>query len=144
LKPSTQLVLLLIVLIALCPVVAQGKESVITDATAYVIQGEPVNVHAVAINEELNSQKPLTLLLWRSASRRWMAVGSSHAIGELGTAKVNGNKVMFTYSDSQSLDPGMAFFGTTRRCTANGICPQDVEPDAAVRVVIAREVMPEN
>jgi hypothetical protein len=137
LKPSTQLVLLLTGLIALCPVVAQGKESAITDATAYVIRGEPVNVDAVAINEELSSQKPLTLLLWRSASRRWMAVGSSQGSGELGIAKVNGNKVMFTFTDTQSLDTGMAFFGTTRRCTANGICPQDVEPDAAVRVVIA-------
>jgi len=133
-----QIILMLAVLTALYPDTVQGKDSAITQATAYVIRGEPINVDAVAINEDLSPQKPLTLLVWRSASRRWTSIGSSHSALVQGFAKVTGNKVLFTYTDTQSLDPGTAYFGTTRSCTANGICPQDVEPDAAVRVIIAR------
>ena len=137
-KTSIQIVLLLAVLTALYPDAVQGKESAITQATAYVIRGEPINVDAVAISEDLSRQKPLTLLVWRQASRRWTSLGSSHSTLESGFAEVTGNKVLFTYMDTQSLEPGANYFGTTRSCTANGICPLDVEPDAAVRVIIAR------
>lgn len=131
-------VLLLAGLMTLYPMVVQGKDSAITQATAYVIRGEPINVDAVAINLDLDPQRPLTLLIWQSARRRWISVGSSHASTDTGFAKVTGNRVLFTYSDTDSLEPGNNYFGTTRSCTANGICPLDVEPDAAVRVVIAR------
>ena len=137
-KNSIRIILLLIGLTVLYPVVVQAKESAITQATAYVTRGESINVDALATGDELSPQKPLTLLVWRSASRRWTFVGSSHSIHELGFAKVTGNKVLFVFSDTQALDPGSAYFGTTRSCTANGICPVDVEPDAAVRVFIAR------
>ena len=133
-----QIILLLAVLTALYPGAVQGKESVITQATAYVIRGEPINVDAIAISEDLSLQKPLTLLVWRSASQRWTSLGSSHSTRESGYAKVTGNRVLFTYTDTQSLDPGATYFGTTRRCTINGICPLDVEPDSAVRVIIVR------
>lgn len=136
-KIFTHIILLLSGLTALCPVASQGKESAITEATAYVKRGEPINVNAIAISEDLSPQKPLTLLVWRSVSRRWTALGSSHSSRESGFAQVTGNRVLFTYTDSQSLDPGNTYFGTTRSCTANGICPVDVEPDAAVRVVVA-------
>ena len=119
-------------------VAAQGKQSAITQATSYVIRGEPINVDAVAIREALSEQKPLTLLVWRRQDRRWVSLGSSHSDRASGFAKVSGNKVLFTYTDSESLDPGTTYFGTTRSCTANGICPLDVEPDAAVRVIIAQ------
>ena len=138
-KNSIRIILLLLGLTALYPIAVQGKESAITEATAYVIRGEPINVDAVAINEELSPQKPLTLLVWRSASRRWASLGSSHSAGGSGFVQVTGNNVLFTYMDTQSLDPGANYFGTTRSCTANGICPQDVEPDAAVRVIVALE-----
>lgn len=131
-------VLLLSGFIGLYPMTVQGKDSAIMQATAYVIRGEPINVDAVAINEDLGPQKPLTLLLWQSASRRWVSIASSHANRESGIAKVTGNRVLFTYSDTDSLEPGNSYFGTTRSCTAIGICPVDVEPDAAVRVVVAR------
>ena len=124
-------------LAALFPAAGLAKESVITEATAYVIRGEPINVEALAINEALSSQKPMTLLVWRSSSRRWVSVGSSHSTSELGFAKVAGKEVLFTYTETQTLDPGATYFGITRNCTANGICPLDVEPDAAVRVIIA-------
>ena len=137
-KNAFQIVLLLAGLTALCPAAAQGKESAITQATAYVARGEPINVDALAIGEALSQQKPLTLLVWRSSSRRWVSVGSSHSSQELGFAKVTGNQVLFTYTDSESLEAGSVYFGTTRSCTANGICPLDLEPDAAVRVFIAR------
>jgi hypothetical protein len=137
-KNSIRIILLLAGLTALYPVAVQGKESAITQATAYVIRGDPINVEAVAISEDLSPQQPLTLLVWRSASRRWTSLGSSHSTRESGFAKVTGNRVLFTYTDTQSLDPGATYFGTTRSCTANGICPLDVEPDAAVRVIIAR------
>ncbi len=130
--------LLLIGMTVLFPVAVQGKESAITQATAYVIRGEPINVDVVAIGESLGPQKPLTLLVWRSANRRWVALLSTHSTREYGIAKVTDNKVLFTFADTQSLDPGAAYFGTTRRCTANGICPADVQPDTAVRVIIAR------
>lgn len=130
--------LLLTGLTVLCPVAVQGKESAITQATAYVIRGEPINVDAVAIGEGLSPQNPLTLLVWRSTTRRWASLVSTHSTRESGFAKVTANKVLFTFTDTQSLDPGAAYFGTTRRCTANGICPADVEPDTAVRVFIAR------
>jgi hypothetical protein len=136
-KNSIRIILLLAGFTALYPVAVQGKESAITQATAYVIRGEPINVEAVAISDDLSPQKPLTLLIWRSASRRWTALGSSHSTRESGFTKVTGNSVLFTYTDTQSLDPGATYFGTTRSCTANGICPLDVEPDAAVRVIIA-------
>ena len=141
-KHTTPIILLLAGLTALAPIAVQGKESSITQATAYVIRGEPINIEAVAIREELSPQKPLTLLVWRSPSRRWAAVGSSHSIGETGFAQVTGNKVLFTFTDTQSLEPGANYFGTTRSCTANGICPVDVEPDAAVRVIVALEKEP--
>ncbi len=130
-------IILLVGLTALCPVAVQGKESAIIQATAYVLSGDPINVEAVAIGEDLSPQKPLTLLVWRSASRRWTSLGSSHTTRDSGFTKVTGNRVLFTYTDTQSLDPGATYFGTTRSCTANGICPLDVEPDAAVRVIIA-------
>lgn len=139
---SIRNILLLAGLTAFYPVAVLGKESAINQATAYVIRGEPINVDAVAISEELDPQKPLTLLVWRSASRRWISLGSSHSARESGFAKVTGNKVLFTYTDTQSLDPGAAYFGTTRSCTANGICPLDVEPDAAVRVIVVEEIKP--
>ncbi len=138
-KDSTVIILLLAGLAALFPISAQAKESAITQVTAYVIRGEPINVDAVAIGEELGLQKPLSLLVWRSASRRWAFVGSSHSARDLLLAKVTGNKVLFTFTDTRSLDPGATYFGTTRSCTASGICPLDVEPDAAVRVFIALE-----
>lgn len=131
-------IILLTVLMVLYSDAVQGKESAIIQATAYVIRGEPINVDAVAISEELSPQKPLTLLVWRPASRRWTSLGSSHLTLESGFIKVTGNKVLFTYTDTQSLEPGANYFGTTRSCTASGICPLDVEPDAAVRVIIAR------
>ena len=134
---TTRIILLLAGLTALCSAAVQGKESAITEATAYVKRGEPVNVNAVVIGEDLNPQKPLTLLVWRSASRRWVSLGSSHSSLESGFAQDTGNRVLFTFTDTQSLDPGNTYFGTTRSCTANGICPVDVEPDAAVRVIIA-------
>ena len=137
-KNSTRIILLLAGLTALYPITVLGKESAITEATAYVIKGEAINVDAVAINEELSSQSPLTLLHWRSASRRWVSLGSSHSAGEVGFAKVAGNNVLFTYTDTESLESGANYFGTTRSCTVNGICPVDVEPDAAVRVIIAQ------
>ena len=137
-KNSIRIILLLTGLTVLYPVAVQAKESAITQATAYVTRGESINVDALATGDELSPQKPLTLLVWRSASRRWTTVGSSHSSHELGFAKVTGNKVLFVFSDTQTLDPGSAYFGTTRSCTANGICPVDVEPDAAVRVFIAR------
>ncbi len=143
-KKSIRIILLLSGLFALYPIAVQAKESAITQATAYVIRGEPINVDAVAINEELSPQKPLTLLVWRSASRRWISLGSSHSAVQSGFVKVTGNEVLFTYTDTQSLDPGATYFGTTRSCTANGICPIDVEPDAAVRVIIALENGTEN
>ena len=127
---------------ALYPVFVLAKESAITQASAYVIAGEPINIEAVAISEELSSQKPLTLLVWRSASRRWAVVGSSHSPGELGFATVSGNSVLFTITDTETLGAGTKYFGTSRSCTANGICPLDVEPDAAVRVIIAPEKEP--
>ena len=132
------IILLLAVLTALYPDAVQGKESAITHATAYVIRGEPINVSVVAVGEDLSPGKPLTLLVWRPASRRWTSLGSSHLTLESVFAEVTGNKVLFTYTDTQSLEPGATYFGTTRSCTANGICPLDVEPDAAVRVIIAR------
>lgn len=135
---SLRLIVLLAGLTALYPAAVHGKESAIIEATAYVIKGDPINVEAVVIGEEPSQQKPLTLLVWRSASRRWDAVGSSHSMRESGFAKVTGNSVLFTFTDSQSLAPGTAYFGTTRSCAANGMCPLDVEPDAAVRVIIAR------
>lgn len=116
---------------------AQGKESAITHSTAFVTRGEPVNIEAIAINEALSPAKPLTLLVWQRANRRWVSVGSSHSTRESSFAEVNGDKVFFTFPDTQSLDPGATYFGTSRSCTANGICPLDVEPDAAVRVMIA-------
>ncbi|MCB1671366.1 MAG: hypothetical protein R3F41_04790 [Gammaproteobacteria bacterium] len=131
------IILLLAGITALHPVTAQGKESAIIQATAYVIRGDPINVDAVAINEDLSPQKPLTLLIWRPATRRWSSLGSSHSAFELGFTKVAGNKVMFTFTDTNALDPGATFLGTTRSCTASGICPLDVEPDAAVRIIIA-------
>jgi hypothetical protein len=134
---TSRIILLLAGLTALCSATVQGKESAITEATAYVKRGEPVNVNAVVIGEDLSPQKPLTLLVWRSASRRWVSLGSSHSSLESGFAQVTGNRVLFTFTDTQSLDPGNTYFGTTRSCTANGICPVDVEPDAAVRVIIA-------
>lgn len=137
-KNSIRIILVLAGLTALYPIAAQGKESAIIQATAYVIKGDSINVEAVAISEDLSPQKPLTLLVWRSASRRWAALGSSHSTRESGVVKVTGNRVLFTYTDTQSLDPGATYFGTTRSCTANGICPLDVEPDAAVRIIIAR------
>lgn len=137
-KNSIRIILLLAGLTVLYPVAVQAKESAITQATAYVTRGEAINVDALATGDELSPQKPLTLLVWRSASRRWTSVGSSHSSHGLGFAKVTGNKVLFVFSDTQTLDPGSAYFGTTRSCTANGICPVDVEPDAAVRVFIAR------
>ena len=137
-KNPIHIILLLAGFTAFFPVAVQGKESAITEATAYVKRGEPINVDAIAIGEDLSPQKPLTLLVWRSASRRWAALGSSNSNNESGFAKVTGNRVLFTFTDSQSLDPGNTYFGTTRSCTANGICPLDVEPDAAVRVIIAR------
>ena len=123
---------------AFIPSAVLGKDSAITDATAYVIRGEPINIDAVTTDEDLSSQKPLTLLVWRSASRRWKSLGSSHSMNESGFVRISGKKVTFTFTESQSLDPGATYFGTTRRCTANGICPMDLEPDAAVRVIIAR------
>ena len=137
-KNPIQIVLLLAGLAALYPLTVLGKESAITEATAYVIKGEAINVDAIAINEELSSQSPLTLLHWRSASRRWVSIGSSHSAGEVGFAKVTGNKVLFTVTDTESLGPGANYFGTTRSCSVNGICPVDVEPDAAVRVIVAQ------
>lgn len=131
-------ILLLAALTALYPVAVQGKESAIAQATAYVARGEAINVDAIAIGEALSAQKPLTLLVWQSASRRWVSVGSSHSNQELGFAKVTGNRVLFTFMDTQSLGPGSVYFGTTRSCTVNGICPLDVEPDGAVRVFVAR------
>lgn len=142
-KNLLQVFSLLAGLTVLYPAAAQGKESAISEATAYVVRGEPINVEAVAIGEDLSSQRPLTLVIWRSTGRRWVSLGSSHSSHESGFAKVTGNKVLFTYTDTQSLDPGAAYFGTTRSCTANGICPVDVEPDAAVRVIIAQEIGPE-
>lgn len=135
-KP-VHIILLLAGIASIFPFAAQGKESAITEATAYVKRGEPINVDAVAIGEDLSPQKPLTLLIWRTDSRRWTSLGSSHSSREAGLVNVTGNRVLFTFTDSQSLDPGAAYFGTTRSCTANGICPLDVEPDAAVRVIIA-------
>lgn len=132
------IITLLTGLMGLCSTAAQGKDSAIMQVTAYVIRGEPINIDTVAINEDLGPQKPLTLLIWRSASRRWISVASSHASRELSFAKITGNRVLFTFSDTESLEPGTSYFGTTRSCTANGICPLDVEPDAAVRVIIAR------
>ena len=137
-KNAIRIFLLLAGLTILYPAAVQAKESAITQATAYVTRGESVNVDALATGDELSPQKPLTLLVWRSASRRWASVGSSHSSHELGFAQVTGNKVLFTFTDTQALDPGSAYFGTTRSCTANGICPVDVEPDAAVRVFVAR------
>ena len=137
-KKSAFVIPLIAAAAVLYPIAAQGKESAITDATAYVIKGESINVTAVAIGEELSPQKPLTLLIWRSAGRRWVSVGSTHSTLQSGFAKVNGKNVLFTYTDTKSLEPGANFFGTTRSCTASGICPQDVEPDAAVRVIVAR------
>ncbi|MEQ8315330.1 MAG: hypothetical protein RL839_07695 [Gammaproteobacteria bacterium] len=131
------IILLLVSMAAFYPIVSYGKESAITEATAYVKRGEPINVDAIAIGENLSAQQPLTLLIWRSEARRWTALGSSHSMIESGFAQVSGNRVLFTFTDTQSLDPGNSYFGTTRSCTANGICPVDVEPDAAVRVVIA-------
>lgn len=136
-KNTKPIILLLVSMAAFYPVVSLGKESAITEATAYVKRGEPINVDAIAIGEDLSPQKPLTLLVWRSASRRWTALGSSHSNGVSGFAQVTGNRVLFTFTDTQSLDPGNTYFGTTRSCTANGICPVDVEPDAAVRVIVA-------
>ena len=137
-KNPAVIFLLLTGLTILCPDAVQGRESAITQATAYVIRGEPINVDAVAIGESLSSKKPLTLLVWQSASRRWTSLVSTHSTRESAFAKVTDNKVLFTVTDTQSLAPGAAYFGTTRRCTANGICPMDVEPDTAVRVIIAR------
>jgi hypothetical protein len=136
-RTPIQIILLLVVFTALYPDAVQGKESAITQATAYVIRGDSINVEAVAISEALSPQRPLTLLIWRSSSRRWASLGSSHSTRESGFAKVTGNKVLFTYTDTQSLEPGATYFGTTRSCTASGMCPLDVEPDAAVRVIIA-------
>ncbi len=136
-KNSIPIILLLAGLTALYPAAVQGKESAITRATAYVARGEPINVDVLAIREDISLQKPLTLLVWRSASRRWAFLGSSHSTHELGFAQVTGNKVLFTYTDTESLDPGATYFGTTRSCSANGICPLHVEPDAAVRVFVA-------
>lgn len=137
-KNYSRFTLLLTGLIALCPVVVQGKESAITDSTAYVVRGEPINIDAVAIGEELSAQKPLTLLIWRSATRRWASLVSTHSTRESAFAKVTDNKVLFTVTDTLSLEPGSTYFGTTRVCTANGICPADVKPETAVRVFIAR------
>lgn len=137
-KNLTRILLPLAGVIVLYPLTVLGKDSAITQATAYVVRGEPINIDAVAFNDDLDIQSPLTLLIWQSASRRWVSVGSSHASRESGFAKVTGNRVLFTYSDTESLEPGTSYFGTTRSCTSNGICPLDVEPDAAVRVIIAR------
>lgn len=129
---------MLTALVVLYSLPAQGKDAVISSASSYVIQGEPINVDAVAINAELSEQKPLTLLVYEFTSRRWISLGSSHSDNLSGFAKVTGNKVLFTHTDSRSFGPGSRWFGVTRSCTANGICPLDVEPDEAVRVIIAQ------
>jgi hypothetical protein len=134
----TRIVPLLLVFTAFCPAAVQGKDSAIVQATAYVTSGEPINVEALAIDKELSPEKPLTLLIWQSASRRWTSLASSHAGSDSGFARVTGNRVFFTLTETLSLDPGNHYIGTTRSCTVGGICPLDVEPDAAVRVFIAR------
>ncbi len=123
----------------LCSLPLLAKESVITRASSYVIQGDPINVDAVAIKEALSAEKPLTLLVYVFESRRWVSLGSSHSDRAPGFAQVTGNRVLFTVTDSESLAPGSTYFGTSRSCTANGICPLDVEPDEARRVIIVRQ-----
>lgn len=137
-KNRYRLFKLLLGLIILYPIAAQGKDSAIMQATAYVIRGQSINVDALAINDDLSPEKPLTLLIWQPASRRWTSLGSSHGGQQYGFAKVTGNRVLFTLTDTDTLSPGTAYFGVTRSCMAQGICPLDVEPDAAVRVVIAQ------
>lgn len=124
--------------VSLCPGLALSKESAINSAPSYIIRGDTISVDAVAIGEQLTEQKPLTLLIYQLQSRRWIPVGSSHFEHPTSFTKVTGPRVLFTYTDSGSLNPGSAWFGITRKCTANGICPLDVEPDEGIRVIIAQ------